>query len=291
MRKIMKDKMKRLPLLILTVLLILAIPLSAFGCAGLTDQQIVSKVIETSNSIKSVKLAMDISENVDITADSQSENMSVKETGIASVDNVAKEMMMDATMDMVVPNTGKQSMTMDEYLTGGYVYMKADLTGTDQWTKMKIDESQWTNENQLAQQIEFLRSAISVSRLNDETVNGLDCYVFQITPDMSALIKWVQSQSQSNSELKNLNPNMFKTTTLKMWMDKKSLLPQKESIDLTMELTPADIGATTTKTTPTFDNMTMTMNGDITYSDYNIPVTIELPAAAENAVEMPQPNQ
>jgi hypothetical protein len=291
MRKIMKDKMKRLPLLILTVLLILAIPLSAFGCAGLTDQQIVSKVIETSNSIKSVKLAMDISENVDITADSQSENMSVKETGIASVDNVAKEMMMNATMDMVVPNTGKQSMTMDEYLTGGYIYMKADLTGTDQWTKMKIDESQWTNENQLAQQIEFLRSAISVSRLNDETVNGLDCYVFQITPDMSALIKWVQSQSQSNSELKNLNPNMFKTTTLKMWMDKKSLLPQKESIDLTMELTPADIGATTTKTTPTFDNMTMTMNGDITYSDYNIPVTIELPAAAENAVEMPQPNQ
>ena len=287
----MKDKMKRLPLLILTVLLILAIPLSAFGCAGLTDQQIVSKVIETSNSIKSVKLAMDISENVDITADSQSENMSVKETGIASVDNVAKEMMMNATMDMVVPNTGKQSMTMDEYLTGGYIYMKADLTGTDQWTKMKIDESQWTNENQLAQQIEFLRSAISVSRLNDETVNGLDCYVFQITPDMSALIKWVQSQSQSNSELKNLNPNMFKTTTLKMWMDKKSLLPQKESIDLTMELTPADIGATTTKTTPTFDNMTMTMNGDITYSDYNIPVTIELPAAAENAVEMPQPNQ
>jgi hypothetical protein len=285
----MKDKMKRLPLLILVVLLILVIPLSAFGCAGLTDQQIVSKVIETSNSIKSVKLAMDISENVDITADSQSENMSVKETGTASVDNVAKEMMMNATMDMVVPNTGKQSMTMDEYLTGGYIYISEDLAGTDQWMKTKVDESQWTNENQLAQQIEFLKSAISVSRLSDETVNGLDCYVFQITPDMSALIKWVQSQSQSNSELTNLNPNMFKTTTLKMWMDKKSLLPQKESIDLTMELTPADIGATTTTMTPTFDNMTM--NGDITYSDYNIPVTIELPAAAQNATEIPQPNQ
>jgi hypothetical protein len=75
-----------------------------------------------------------------------------------------------------------------------------------------------------------------------------------------------------------------------MWMDKKSLLPQKENIVVTMEVTAADIGGSTT-TTPGFDKMTMTMNGDITYSDYNTPVTIELPVAAQNAVEMPQPNQ
>jgi len=282
--------MKRLPLLFLAVLLVIAIPLSAFGCAGLTDQQIVSKVIETANSVKSVKLGMNLSDNMEVAAGSQSENMSVKETGTASVNNVTKEMIMKATMDMDVPNTGKQTMTMDEYLTGGYIYMKANLTGTDQWTKMKVAESQWTSENQLAQQVEFLKSAISISRLNDETVNGVDCYVFQITPDMAALIKWVQSQSQSTTALKNLNSNMFKISTLKMWMDKKSLLPQKEDIVVTMEVTAADIGGSTT-TTPGFDKMTMTMNGDITYSDYNTPVTIELPVAAQNAVEMPQPNQ
>jgi len=33
----------------------------------------------------------------------------------------------------------------------------------------------------------------------------------------------------------------------------------------------------------------MTMSGNITYTDYNVPVTIELPAAAQNAVEIPQP--
>ena len=282
--------MKRLPLLFLAVLLVIAIPLSAFGCAGLTDQQIVSKVIETANSVKSVKLGMNLSDNMEVAAGSQSENMSVKETGTASVNNVTKEMMMNATMNMDVPNAGKQTLTMDEYLTGGYIYMKANLTGTDQWTKMKVAESQWTSENQLAQQVEFLKSAISISRLNDETVNGVDCYVFQITPDMAALIKWVQSQSQSTTALKNLNSNMFKISTLKMWMDKKSLLPQKEDIVVTMEVTAADIGGSTT-TTPGFDKMTMTMNGDITYSDYNTPVTIELPVAAQNAVEMPQPNQ
>jgi hypothetical protein len=100
-------------------------------------------------------------------------------------------------------------------------------------------------------------------------------------------MKWVQSQAQSAAALKNLNANVFKSITLKMWMDKKSLLPQKENIVVTMELTPADIGVTTT-TAPGFDKMTMTMNGDITCSDYNVPVTITLPAAAQNAVEIPQ---
>jgi hypothetical protein len=100
-------------------------------------------------------------------------------------------------------------------------------------------------------------------------------------------MKWVQSQAQSAAALKNLNANVFKSITLKMWMGKKSLLPQKENIVVTMELTPADIGVTTT-TTPGFDKMTMTMNGDITCSDYNVPVTITLPAAAQNAAEIPQ---
>jgi hypothetical protein len=283
----MEGKMKKLLLLLLVVLSVVAVPLSAFGCTGLTDQQVVSKVVEASNNVKSLKLGMNISENIEVAAGGQTENMTVKETGTASVNNVAKELQMNANMEMDTPPVGKQTMTMDEYLTGGFLYTRASLAGTDQWTKMKVDESQWTSENQLAQQIEFLKSATSISRLNDETINGLDCYVFQITPDTAALMKWVQSQAQSAAALKNLNANVFKSITLKMWMGKKSLLPQKENIVVTMELTPADIGVTTT-TTPGFDKMTMTMNGDITCSDYNVPVTIALPAAAQNAAEIPQ---
>ena len=100
------------------------------------------------------------------------------------------------------------------------------------------------------------------------------------------MLKWMQSQSQSNPELQNLNPDVFKSTTFKMWIDKKSLFPQKENFDITMEITPSDLIGTTT--TPD-DTITLTMNGDITYTDYNVPVTIELPAAAQNAVEIPQP--
>jgi len=126
--------------------------------------------------------------------------------------------------------------------------MKENITGTDYWTKIKVDESRWNAEDQLAQQIVFLQTATNISRLDDETVNGLDCYVFQITPDMAEVLKWIQSQSQSqpNTGLQNLNPDVFKSTTFKMWIDKKELVPAKENIDLTMEIIPSDITGTTT---------------------------------------------
>jgi hypothetical protein len=272
--------MKRLILLFMVIVSIMTISLSAYGCAGLTDQQIVSKIIDTSNNVKSFKFGMDLSENMG--------NMNVKETGIASVNSITQELLMNTTLVIDSPPGGTQTDTMDEYLTGGYLYIKDNTTGTDYWTKIKVDESRWTAEDQLAQLTEFLQSATSIARIDDETVNGLDCYVFQITPDMAEVLKWIQSQSQSTNELQNLNPDVFKSTTFKVWIDKKSLLPQKENIDLTMEITPSDITGTTT--TPN-DAITLTMSGDITYTDYNIPVTIELPTAAQNAVEIeiPQP--
>jgi len=78
--------------------------------------------------------------------------------------------------------------------------------------------------------------------------------------------------------LQNLNPDVFKSTTLKIGIDKKSLFPQKENIDLTMEIIPSDINR---HDHDADDAITLTMKWDITYTDYNIPVTIELPAAAQ----------
>jgi hypothetical protein len=270
--------MKRLILLAIAIISVLTITLSAYGCTGLTDQQIVLKIIDTSNNVKSFKLGMDLSENVG--------NVSAKETGTASVNNVTKEMLMNINTVMDSTPGGTQTDTMDEYLTSGYLYIRENITGTDQWEKIKVDESQWTSEDQLAQLTDFLQSATSITRLDDGEINGLDCYVFQITPDMAEVLKWIQSQSQSTTELPNLNPDVFKSTTFKLWIDKKSMLPQKENINVSMEITPSDITGATTMPN---DTITSTMSGDITYTDYNIPVTIELPAAAQNAIEIPQP--
>lgn len=242
-------------------------------------------------NIKSLKLGVNVDATIEITGGRQSGKITFTETGTGSVNNTTKEMLMNMGIEMDIPLVGKQSATMDTYLTGGFMYVKASVAGQGQWIKMKVDESGWAAQNQFAQEVEFLKSATNITRLADENIGSFDCYVFQIVPDMTALMKWAQSQQQSNTtSLKNLNPNMFKTTSLKMWIDKKSLLPQKENINLTIEMTPANVGVPANGTSY-FDKMTMTMSGEVICSDYNIPVTINLPAAAQNARETPQINQ
>jgi hypothetical protein len=95
--------MKRLILLFMAIISIMTISLSAYGCTGLTDQQIVSKIIDTSNNVKSFKLGMDLSENVG--------NVSAKETGTASVNNVTKEMLMN--INTVMDSTAKRHTDRD----------------------------------------------------------------------------------------------------------------------------------------------------------------------------------
>ena len=127
---------------------------------------------------------------------------------------------------------------------------------------------------------------MSVSRLDDETINGKNCYVFQVDPDMAALLQWMQSQSSGADVLENINTDMFKTTSLKLWIDKESLLPQKENINMVIEMTPDDLGISGDEADD--GEMSMTMSGDVVYTEYNQSMTFELPAAAQNAQEVPQ---
>jgi hypothetical protein len=52
-----------------------------------------------------------------------------------------------------------------------------------QWTKMEMPdeyEKTWESQNQVDQQMELLNIS-AVELLEDETVNGVDCYVLKIT--------------------------------------------------------------------------------------------------------------
>ena len=76
---------------------------------------------------------------------------------------------------------------------------------------------------------------------------------------------------------------LFKDVSIKEWIAKDSYLPAKADLSLTLEISPKDVGATEAD----FDKMTMSMDGEVKYYDYNKPLSIELPAAAANAPEIP----
>jgi len=63
-----------------------------------------------------------------------------KEPATASGEsNVAIELQMNANMKWILARR-QADYDHDEYLTGGFLYTRASLAGTDQWTKMKVDD-------------------------------------------------------------------------------------------------------------------------------------------------------
>lgn len=264
------------------------------GCApALTVQEISVKTTDTSTKVTSVKMDMNMNTTFDITGGSQAGKMTMVENASVQVDIPSQEMSMSVDATANIPGQGNQSFTTDMYITGGWVYMKMPtVTGSEQWVKVKLDELAWDQQNQLAQQVNFLKTALNITKLDDEKISGVDCYVIQVNPDMTVLMGWVAQQDQSNSELKDINPGMFKSTSIKEWIAKDSMLPIKSYMNMVIEMTPADINAgTATSTSPGFDKMIITMGGTVNFSDYNKPVNIELPQAAAGAQEITNPGQ
>ena len=198
---------------------------------------------------------------------------------------------MTGNVNIDIPGAGKQDISMGMYIVNGWMYMRIGLPqGGEQWMKMKLNNELWTAQNQLSQQIEFLKTAIEVTLLGSEKVDGVDCYVLQIKPNMEALTKWVLSQQQQQSGIGGIDlskldlAKLFKTISIKEWIAKDTYPPPvKAAMDVVLEMLPEDVGATAED----FEKMTMDMKGPVKYYDYNKPVTIELPQEALNAQEIP----
>lgn len=279
--------------IILALSLALVLSLAAFGCGEgeITQEEIeqfVADTVAASAEVNTVKFDMDMQMAMDVDAQDESIQMTMIADGNGAVDNTDQEMQMIMNMSMDIPELGKQDMAMDMYATGGWMYMKMAMPGLDeQWMKMPFAEEIWQSQNQFAQQIELLRTVREVSFLGSENVNGTDCYVVEIVPDMAALFDIMSQQQIAGLEGIDLTEfgmaDMIKEMSVKIWIAKDSYLEMKSDIHMLMEMTAADLGAAEDELDKATIDITMTM---ICY-DYNQPVSIELPEEVQQAIEIP----
>ncbi|GAH86292.1 unnamed protein product, partial [marine sediment metagenome] len=137
-------------------------------------------------------------------------------------------------------------------------------------------------------QLELLQGA-QVEVIGSETVKGIDCYVFQLTPDMGQLWQTVMQQTRVAGE--EILPEVeeifleevFRSFSVKQWVAKDTYFITKAEIDMVMELTPEAMGFPEEEGEMTM-NITMTL---LAY-DYNKPISIELPPEAEEALDVTQ---
>jgi hypothetical protein len=277
-------------ILILALSLALILPFTLVGCGQveLTQEEIDSIVTNvTTAQYDTVKLDMDMAMDITVEGGDEAGKMTMVGDGAGVIDMVNKEMQMAMNMSMDIPELGEQEMGTEVYLVGEWMYTKMDIPEIgEQWIKMKLNEEIWQQESQIAQEIELLKTAVEIDYSGSNAVNGTECYVFEIVPNMEALGDLLSQQalSMGGMDFGQFNlADLIKEMSIKYWIAKDSYQVMKAEITMVMEMHPADVGATEAD----FEKMTIDLNTGTILYDYNQPVSIDLPEAALDAVEMP----
>jgi len=260
--------------LLLSLALVLAFAL--LGCAEeeetLTSAQIDQVMTGAMNALaeaETYEFDMAASMTMEVFGGTEPGTMSLSADGTGVIDRVNREMQMTMDMTMSASEEGEQEMSMETYIYDEWVYMKMSIPEVgEQWMKTK-----------LATEVKFLGS---------EAVDGVNCYVFDIIPDVGKLIEYLSQQQgmqgvdlEDIENLEELFENMSIST--KAWIAEDSLFLTKSTAHMLMDVTPDDVGASSED----FDRATMDLSTVMTVYSYNQPVSIELPAEALEAPETP----
>jgi hypothetical protein len=281
---------KNILLICLILLLAFTMSLGLAGCGSeVSAQTISSNAINNSSELTSTKFEASMSMVMEIIGGSDPGKAKMLGNAAGSIDFANMEMQMTLNGSMNFPGSGGDvDMAEAMYLTGGWFYVWMSVPGeVDQWVKEKLPDYAWTSANPLDQQIEFLQTAFQVTKLGTEKIDGVDCYIIQVTPDMEALSKWLLSQQQSTGlDMGNIDlSKMFKSYSVKEWISKDAYLPVKADINVSLEILPQDMGDT--PESAGMDKMTINMSEQVKYYDHGKPVIIQLPPEAQNAEEIP----
>ena len=278
---------KKFCLLVLTATAILSV--LASGCAiQVSAKEIANRTVEAAPGISSVK--MDMHAQLDMASSGGQSPLAISsiQDMTAEIKASPKEMhlLMNSTMNMASVST---NLDAEVYVVGQWAYASTSVTGSSKmWIKTQLTPEYWQSQNQLQAQTEFLRSAVTVTKLGNETIDGVECYVLDIKPDLAAITEYMKTHTSSGTGFDYSNVDfakVFKTYDVKEWVAKDTYLLKKSEMNIEMGFSEQDMVPSSTGST----NMTMLMKATVNYYGYNEPVTITLPPDAAGAKEITLP--
>jgi len=274
---------------------------SAVGCSQQTiseEEELANKVVETHEKIKTVKFDMDMSVKTDFKIGENIETTNMNMTGNGAMDNVNNTSYMKMLMEMNMPPMGISEETetlnsdMEIYIIDNTMYSKSVMkvgeeTIPAEWIKMEIAPDY--NPMPVDYFIDLLQEASEIKILSDEKVDGIECYVVKLTPDMNKFLELMAQQMQMLVGDIPIEPTiiddlsqLFEQLDITYWIAKDTFFPIKEHINMTMVINPETLGK---PTLPEYEGLEMKFFIETTsnYHSYNEPVAIELPEEAKNA--------
>jgi len=270
---------------VLTALCLSALLLSSCGGEGsdsnkLNTENVVERVSAALPNIKTYHTEMDMSIHIrgDMMDEKADMNMVMKGNGALDLDeHKAKlEMTMEARGDAAGEKISENNKIMT-YILEDMVYVGTSRDSESMaWDHQSLPASAWDQQNQIEQQRKLLASS-TVKYVKDETVQGTQCYVVELVPDLKTLWDTVMRQSgmMGNSmDIQSLQDAM-KNVTASYWFEKDSLYFKKAYVEMKMEMTPEMIGESGE------GQMNMDVEMTLLFDGYNQPVEILVPDIAK----------
>ena len=280
------------------LLLALVLVSTLAGCSGgtneMTAEQIRDAVIKASDDIKTVRMDTGTQGNgtLDMRIEGTDYRITVLQMGNTTTENDLvndKMHMLSQTRSKLesqpeLQNLGNESqitdMTVESYLIDNVMYTKsygAETTTT--WTEQRLTEESRETFNQLAQEMNMLESA-PVELLGSEQLDGIDCYVLRVTPDVGEMYQtMMQNLSGAGKWLFRIFDfkEMIRNASMTMLVAKDTFFVMRDEMKMTLVMNPESMHL------PLGDiNMEMKMDYEIVTKDYdhNKPVTITSPTEA-----------
>ncbi len=283
----------------LIAVLVIASVMMFSGCVEeekkMSVADIKAEVLANAEETDTYKFDMAVTMKMLLSNETNDTEMTTLSNGRGVLDVVDKKMKLNMNTSMESSETTKVPgpMEMEMYLINNTMYTKMDLGIPElppQWTKMEMPvgyEESWASQNQLEQQMELLDIS-EVELLADEELKGVDCYVLKIVPDMEKFWNSTMAAVMARST-QGLAPGMdlqkiLKSMSTTEWIAKDTMYPMKTQMVVRLVVSSEDLAIPDMAEKFT---MTADENVEMLFYDYNQPVSIELPEAAEAAAGLP----
>ena len=273
---------------ILTMSLILVMVLSLTTCAKEPSaQEIVDSVIDSMDEIRTYQYDMDTTVDMTFESEGEASVSTFAQHYSCTLDNENRQVRMDITIESI-PEIGQPEIVWggEIYIIDGMMYSKPKTPGEEPtWVKQEVSEEWWEESQQSQQmgmglveyQIELLEAA-QVEVVGSERIDGTDCYVLEVTPDLERLWKLYNNliAQEAYDATEEYLQEVFRSFSVKQWIAKDTYFLTKTEIDMSAEFPPETPG-------PSAIDIAMVL---LAYN-YNETVSIELPPEAEEAIEIP----
>lgn len=240
-----------------------------------SPQEIVDGVIGAQNNVLTCEVEMDMIAKI------PAEDYSSTQSFSGALDSNSREMRMEINQD----DMGEVYYLIDDIVYLGDVWEEeiewwfTDTASEEDWEEVRRS---FIRDSQIQLQIELLKTT-QIDVIGSESVKDVDCYLLQLTPDVEQLWSLVLLHPSVSfivydydTPTKEALQEMFPSFSVKQWVAKDTHYLTRAEVNITLELTPENIG---------WPDEIGEIKVDTTMSllvyNHNQPVSIVLPPEAE----------